>query len=67
MGTDYRLEDFFFTAKVLQFKQEASYLNLFMYAIGEMHQVISETYTLIWAAKQKDCYPIFKKNSKHTR
>ena len=32
-----------------------------MYAIGEMHQVISETYTLIWAAKQKDFYPIIKK------
>ena len=50
----------FLIAKVLQFKQEASCLFLFMYAIGEMHQVISETYTLIWAAKQKDWYPINK-------
>ena len=32
-----------------------------MYAIGEMHQVISETYTLIWVAKQKDHHPIIKK------
>lgn len=38
----------------------------FMYAIGEMHQVISETYTLIWAAKQKIVIQLLIKNSKLT-